>query len=253
MEYAEFLRVRRSLAWHLGVVGLLTLAALMFGHHATITIDGGGGSSRIASGMSVPFMALVPIGMFFAAIYASSAGTSLNREFTVRDIAWTKPVPRSALALRYIAVDVAAVSLVYVVTMLAIVVALLRWGVTPVVDADSFGYVVFGLGVSVMWYALVQIATCLLPPRGLALAGILWPISLLDIGLCQVAGPIGTVAHALAVVNPLAYMSGVAFDEHGAVDNSIWHQSTDERALAVWFFAALFCLLAVTLWPRREA
>jgi hypothetical protein len=253
MEYVEFLRVKRSLAWHLGVLGLLTLAAIVFGHHTTITIDGGGGTSRIASGMSVPLMALAPIAMFFAAIYASSAGTSLNREFMVRDIAWTKPVARNVLALRYVAVDVAAVSLVYVLSVLAVLVALLRFGVTPLVDQDSFSYLVFGLGVSVMWYALVQIATCLLPPRGLALAGILWPIALLDIGLCQIGGPTGGVAHALAIVNPLAYMSGVAFDAHGATDNSIWQQPADERALAVWFFAVLFCALAVTLWPRREA
>ena len=67
------------------------------------------------------------------------------------------------------------------------------------------------------------------------------------------AGGGGAIAHALAIVNPLAYMSGVAFDGHGAIEKSIWQQPADERALAVWFFAALFCALAVTLWPRREA
>jgi hypothetical protein len=253
MEYVEFLRVRRSLTWHLGILAVLTLAVLGFGHHTAINIDSGGGTSRIVSGMSLPLMGLVPIAMFFGAIFASGAGTSLNREFTLRDLAWTKPVARHTVALRYIAVDIAAVALVYALTMLACVVALWRLGVTPVVDADSFGYIVFGLGVSVMWYALVQISTCLLPPRGLSLAGILWPVALLDIGLCQVAGTTGTIAHVLAIVNPLAYMSGVAFDAHGVTDTSIWQQSADERALAVWFFSALFCALAVALWPRREA
>jgi hypothetical protein len=253
MEYVEFLRVRRTLAWHLGILALLTIAALAFGHHAAINIEDGTASSRLVSGMSVPLFGLVPIAMLFAAIYASSAGTSLNREFTVRDLAWTKPIGRNALALRYIAVDVAAVAVVYAFSMLAILVALAWFGITPVVAADSFGYVVFGLGVSVMWYALVQIATCLLPPRGLSLAGILWPVALVDIGLCQVGGPTGVVAHALAIVNPLAYMSGVAFDARGPSDNSIWQQPADERALAVWFFSVLFCALAVTLWPRREA
>jgi hypothetical protein len=253
MEYVEFLRVRRSLSWHLGILGLLTLAILVFGHHAAINIDDGDSTSRIASGMMVPLMALTPVAMFFAAIYASTAGTSLNREFMVRDLAWTKPIARNALALRYIAVDVAAVALVYVLALLAIVVALARFGVTVVPDAEAFGYIVFGLGVSVMWYALVQVTTCLLPPRGLALAGILWPIALVDIGLCRLSGTTGTIAHVFAIVNPLAYMSGVAFDAHGATEKAIWQMPADERALAVWFFSALFCAVAVTLWPRREA
>jgi hypothetical protein len=253
MEYVEFLRVRRSLTWHLGILGLLTLAVLVFGHHTSITIDDGESASRVAAGMSVPLMALAPIAMFFAAIYASTAGTSLNREFMVRDLAWTKPIARNALALRYIAVDLAAVALVYALSLLAILAALTKFGVATVADAQSFEYLVFGLGVSVMWYGLVQVTTCLLPPRGLALAGILWPVALVDVGLCRVDGTTGLVAHAVAIFNPLAYMSGVTFDGHGATEKSIWQLPADERALAVWFFAALFCAVAIAVWPRREA
>lgn len=252
MEYVEFLRVRRSLTWHLGVLGLLTLAVLVFGHHTSINIDSGGASSRLVSGMTVPLGALVPVAMLFAAIYASTAGTSLNREYTVRDLAWTKPVARNLLALRYIAVDVAAVALVFALGILAIVAVLARLGITPVIDTSFFGYAALGLGVSVMWYALVQLATCLLPPRGLALAGILWPVALLDIGLTQVGGSTGAIAHAVAIANPLAYMTGVQFDANGAMDNSVWQLPPDERALAAWCLAALFCALAVTLWPRRQ-
>src|SRR5665213_1459293 len=98
MVYVEFLRVRRTLKWHLGILAAVTLLVLYFGHDTNLVVNG---HSEVFAGMPVPLGALSVIAAFFAAIYASSLGSSLNRENPMRDISWTKPIPRSRIALQY--------------------------------------------------------------------------------------------------------------------------------------------------------
>jgi hypothetical protein len=255
MEYAEFLRVRGIIRWHLGILAAVLVLGLIFGHAMTVHVDDPTGSPlpTVSSGMRVALAWMAPFGMFFAAIFASSAGGSLNREFGLRDIAWTKPLSRSALALRYISIDVAAVVLLYALTLAVVAVLLLRFGVTPYVDAAFVAPALLGCGVSVMWYALVQLLSCRIAPQGLAVGGILWPVALLSLGLADLHNIVGTLARAVDVVNPLAYMNGVTFSSHGAVVQSFWHLPVDEGAVIVWGFSIVFCALAIVLWIRREA
>jgi hypothetical protein len=203
--------------------------------------------------MHVALAWMVPIGMFYAAIFASSAGGSLNREFGLRDIAWTKPLPRAALALRYVLIDVAAVALLFALTMAVVVVLLERIAVTPYVDAAFVTTALLGCGVSVMWYAVVQVLSCRIPPQGLAVGGILWPVALLALGLAGLHNIAGTIARVLDVVNPLAYMNGVTFNSHTAAVQSLWRLPDAEGALIVWGFSIAFCAVAIVLWIRREA
>jgi hypothetical protein len=255
MEYAEFLRVRGTIKWHLGILAAALLLGLIFGHTMKVNVNDPDGShlATVASGMRVALAWMAPIGMFFAAIFASSAGGSLNREFGLRDIAWTKPLSRGALALRYVLIDVAAVVLLYALTLAAVAVLLLRFGVTPYVDAGFVATALLGCGVSVMWYALVQVLSCRFPPQGVAVGGILWPVALLSLGLADLHNVVGTAARALDVINPLAYMNGVTFGPHGAVVESLWWQlPAGESALIVWGFSVLFVAVAIALWVRRE-
>jgi hypothetical protein len=83
--------------------------------------------------------------------------------------------------------------------------------------------------------------------------GILWPVALLSLGLADLHNIVGTLARAVDVVNPLAYMNGVTFSSHGAVVQSFWHLPVDEGAVIVWGFSIVFCALAIVLWIRREA
>jgi hypothetical protein len=255
MEYAEFLRVRGIIKWHLGILAAVLVLGLIFGHDLTVNVNDPGGShlATVASGMHVALAWMAPIGMFFAAIFASSAGSSLNREFGLRDIAWTKPLSRSALALRYVLIDVAAVALLFVLTLAVVAALLWRFGVTPYVDAAFVAPALLGCGVSVMWYALVQVLSCRIPSQGMAVGGILWPVALLSLGLADLHNSVGTAARALDVVNPLAYMNGVTLGSHGAVVESLWQLPPQEGALIVWSFSVAFCALAVALWIRREA
>jgi hypothetical protein len=249
MAYAEFLRVRTSMAWHAAILAAITLTLLYFaGGH--VHVDG---TIAMSTGSTMSFGQLAPIAMFFAAIFASSQGTSLNRENAMRDISWTKPIPRSVLALQYIAVDVAGIIVAFALTMAAIAIVLVRAHITPVADPTLPIMLALGCGVAVMWYSLIQVLTFWFASGARSVAGILWPVALLGLGLGHLDGPFGAIMRGINVINPLAYMSGVHFTASGASQDAVTTLPMELRPLAVWLFAALFCAIAVTLWPKKEA
>ncbi len=249
MAYAEFLRARRSLTWHVGILAALTLLVLYFGTGANINVDG---HSPLIPGMPVPLSQLVVIAMFFGAIYASSAGSSLNRENTTRDLSWTKPVPRTVLALQFVLIDVAAIAIVFVLGVLAIVAVILRLQMIPVLDSTFIPETALALGVCVMWYALIQVLTFSFGPGARAVGGILWPVAFVALGLAKVPGALGLIARTLDIFNPLAYARGLS-DDGGARQMTISALPLDARLLCAWMFAALFCGVAIAFWPRKEA
>jgi hypothetical protein len=253
MEYAEFLRVRRSLAWYAGILAALALAALALGHQLKIDVQNGDGSTLYNSRMALPLGALAPIGMFYAAIYGSSAGGSLNREYWLHDIAWTKPIARTVLALRYVLIDLAALTVLYALTIVATIAIAARFGIPMFADASLVAELVLGLCVAAMWYGLVQVLTFWLPRSSLSIGGILWPVALLMIALRNVPGPAGMLAHAIDVINPLAYQDGVTIDASGAHADAVWQAPAPILASETALFAVLFCGIAIAFWPRREA
>jgi len=247
MEYVELLRARRSLSWHLGILAILTLGALYLAHEALLHVHGSGASHGPVQLSWLTWFATV-----FAAIYASSAGTSLNRENATRDISWTKPAPRTLVALRFVLIDVAAVIVVFAATFLLETLVLVSLQVTPVLDSAFGEMLELGLGASLMWYALIQVLTCRFGPGARSIGGILWPVALTIDGLAQVPGVVGSLAMAVDVVNPLAYV-GSSFGSSSGARATLNFVPADVRALAVWLFAVLFCAVAVTIWPRKEA
>lgn len=248
MAYAEFLRARRSLTWHLGILAAITLLALYFAHDTSVTVDG---STHLLSGTPLPLGKLAPIAMFFAMIYASSAGTSLNRESGVREISWTKPIPRTLLAFEFVLIDVAAIVLVFALSLLAVILVLLRLHIAPVLDAGLVSDLALGLGVAVMWYALVQVLSFAFGGGARSIGGILWPIAFVDLGLTEVPGALGAFARGLEFLNPLAYAAGISSGKSG--DTPQIALPADTRALMVWLIAAAACAFAIALWPKKEA
>jgi hypothetical protein len=244
MVYVEFLRARRSLTWHLAIMAALTLLVLYFGNASTIHVNG---IATMFPGMQVPLGALGMVGTFFAAIYASSAGSSLNRENQTRDISWTKPISRTSLALQFVLVDIAAIAIVFVLTMVAVTIVLLRLGMVPAIEQGFATEIAVFFGTSVMWYALIQVLSFWFGSGARSLGGILWPIAFVVLALTNVPGPLGAIARVINAINPLRYAPGIS-DAKGAQAMSL-----DTRALCVWFFSVLFCAIAVTLWPRKEA
>jgi hypothetical protein len=239
MEYVELLRVRRSLIWNAGILAVVVIGILALGSHSTIHVNGG--TTNLAAGASLPVSVLATIGALLAAIYASSIGTSLNRESTTRDISWTKPVSRTMLAIRFVCIDLAGVVIAFAFALILIYLALSYLQISVVGDSHSSGQLVLACGVGAMWYGLLQMVTCGFGPGGRAMAGILWPIALVCQGLAELGGTIGQIVRALDVLNPLSYLNNIA------------HAGGEASVGIVWLFALVFCVLAVVIWPRREA
>ncbi len=239
MEYVELLRVRRSLIWNAGILAVVVLGILALGNHSTINVNGG--TTSLAAGAALPAGVLATIGAFLAAIYASSIGTSLNRESSTRDISWTKPVSRTMLAIRFICIDLAGVVIAYAVALILVYLTLSYLHISITDDGHGTAEYVLGCGVGLMWYGLLQLVTCGFGPGGRSMSGILWPIALLCQGLAHLGGPAGQVIRAIDLFNPLSYM------------DNITHGGAETAAVTVWLFALVYCVLAVVIWPRREA
>lgn len=252
MEYVEYLRVRRSLLWHAGILLVLVIGIMALSHDTSVRINGDSGTAHLAAGIHIPVGALAAIAGFFAAIYASSAGTSLNRESLTRDLSWTKPLSRTLLAVHFMLVDAAGVVIAFAIAMAGALAIIVHLQMIPVVDADTAALLALDAGVGVMWYGLLQLLTCGFGPGARALAGILWPIALLLEGLGELPGNFGAIVRGLNVFNPLAYLNNLSGHPNPA--NDLMRQMPyDMRALTVWLFAFLFCAIAVYVWPRREA
>ena len=248
MEYVEFLRIRRSLLWHVGIVAAIALFIIAVGgREASVDING---STQLVSGMRVPVSVLAVAGAFFGAIFASSAGTSLNRENGTRELSWTKPVSRTVLAVRFILIDLCGIAIVFAATIVAIVVVLLRMHIQPFADPGAVPELALGLGIGTMWYALIQAITCTLPQGARALGGLMWPIAFAVGALTHVPGVTGALARAANVFNPLSYMSNAA--SSGSHPYAAPPMPPETRALFVWGFTVVMLAVAAALWPKAE-
>jgi hypothetical protein len=255
MEQVELWRVQRSLLWHAGIVAAIVVLILVLPQVGAVHVTGPSGSTNFAPGTGVPLSAIATIGAFFAAIYASSVGTSLNRENVTRDLSWTKPLTRTVLALRYILIDLAGVVIAFAVAIAAVAVIMTYMHFPPFFDAEAPVQLALGAGVGAMWYALLQVLTCVGPPSARTLAGVLWPVALVLVVLAGVlSGSLGALVRAINVLNPLHYMSSTTMhSDPGSATVLPGSLPADERALIVWCFTLAFCALAIYLWPRKEA
>ncbi|HEV8022203.1 MAG TPA: hypothetical protein VGP41_13105 [Candidatus Lustribacter sp.] len=252
MEFVEFWRVRRSLLWFAGSVAAIVVLFLMLPQVGTVHVNGPGVSSSFPPGTGVPLGTLASLAAFFAAIYASIVGTSLNRENSTRELSWTKPLTRTLLALRYVLIDLAGVAIAFAIAVAAGAAIATYMHFPPYVDAEAPVQIVLGIGVGAMWYGLLQVLTCVAPAGARSLGGILWPVAFVVAGLSQVPGSIGAIMRAIDVLNPLHYMSSAS--SHGTtMSMGPAELPADERALIAWCFAVAFCAIAIALWPRKEA
>lgn len=254
MEYVEFWRVRRSLLWHAGILAVIVVVIVSLPQVGTVHVTGPSGSTSFAPGQGAPLSVIAAMAAFFAAIYASSVGTSLNRENGMRDLSWTKPLTRTALALRYIILDLAGVVIAFAIALVALCSIAAYMHFPAYLDGPAPVQIALGIGVGAMWYGLLQVLTCVAPPGARSLAGILWPIAIAVGALSQLAGSFGAIMRVLDVANPLHYLSTTSIG--GGTHSATAAQAglpSDERLLIVWCFTLAFCALAVILWPRKEA
>ena len=257
MELVEFYRMRRALLWYAGILVAIVILNVALGNHTKVSVDGQTASLR---GVTFPLLLGGPIAMFCAAILSTVAALALNRENSTLEIAWTKPIARGTIALRYILIDVAAIVIAFVLAWVAIFIILARLGAAFVSSPDLFITIALSLGVALMWYGLLLVLTAGLSSRAALIVGLAWPVAAVLGNIQNVfGGVLGAAIHVLNVVNPFSYISGfsASSDSSGhpttTTIHSAWAYSNDARTAIVWSFFVIFCALATVIWSRREA
>jgi hypothetical protein len=249
MELVEIWRVRQVVLWHLGLTVLVVVALALFAGHANIQIDDNEVGGRHAAALGdLLFMA-----MAVSTVAASWIGLGLNRDRAQLELLFTRPTPRALLALRFVGIDLAALGIVFAVTLAAVCFLTVAVAHPIVTDENTLGLAFLHTGVVAMWYGLLLVVTAGLEGRGAMIAGLMWPIALilLPLGMAR-SGFLHAVALVLDVFNPFAYVNTNSTAAGNLVTSGVWQVALPLRALEVWLLAAAFCALAIWIWRRRE-
>ncbi len=248
MAYVEFLRVRGTLIWFTIVVTILVALALL-GYalsdvHHKIILEKHTENVILLSWLLVP-------ASYIAGIVACIAGSYLSSEREHVALAWTKPVSRVRFSLGYLAVDVAAILVAYVV-VLAFGELFTLWAMGLnhiVVDANAGRTFLVGLGFAFALYGVVRaLGTAF--GRGGLIAGMSWAIG--SVLVLLGALPLPWVLHDLAIavnfLNPLAYLAGLG----GGNSNSVLPLSFEGRLICEWLLVLVATATSVVAWNRLE-
>ncbi|HZX67624.1 MAG TPA: hypothetical protein VFE70_02015 [Candidatus Elarobacter sp.] len=246
MEYVEILRARRVLTWYCAVLlaALAITAVSMVSGHAHV----GGGHPSIA------LSAILSGCAFGAMIVATCVAPGLNAESNTLAIAWTRPVPRPSIVLRYIAVDVAAIIVAYAYTFAIVLAfcALLGFFGHIFADADIPLALLNGLGCALMWYGLIMVVAAPLNGRGNLVAGLSWGVFVVGGALWAAPFPaaIHTILTFVNYFNPMTYFAGGSTDDNHS--HHVLMLNTEILTLIAWVFVAVTLVAAVRLWSTRE-
>lgn len=250
MVYVEWLRVRGTLKWTTIVLGVLFViasvarVAIPTHHHLE-------GAHEMTFGYFIVFGAVV------ALIVATILGAPFARENDGHlEVALTKPVDRSALALMTIGVDAAGiVAALAVGTLFGIglhTIFFPPWITFHWVDAIA---IVFGIVGPLAWYAMLAAATSSLRRGYSAILGIAWPVAAVVAGLSLVdpndnslAALIHGTFWTISRIDPLVYMHFEASDMQMGTDTA-WLS----RLTMLAILAAGYGIAAVAQWRRVEA
>jgi hypothetical protein len=250
MVYVEWLRVRGTLKWTTIVLGILFVIACV----ARVTIPAHNhmeGSHEMAFGYFTIFGGVV------AMIVATILGAPFARENDGHlEVALTKPVDRTQLALMTVGVDAAGiVAALAIGTLFGIglhTIFFPPWITFHFVDAIA---IVSGIVTPLAWYAMLAAATSSLRRGYGAILGIAWPVagivaglSLVDPNGSSLAALIHGTFWTLSRIDPLVYIQFEASDMKIGPDTTWLPQLT---MLAI--LAAGYGIAAVAQWRRVEA
>ncbi|HEU5479356.1 MAG TPA: ABC transporter permease [Candidatus Tumulicola sp.] len=202
------------------------------------------------------------IATFIALIVATVLGAPFARENDGHlEIALTKPIDRSALALQTIGVDLLGILAAWAVAVIALVVG------HSIFEAPHFIFrpvdatiVVLGLVGVTAWYAMLCAATASMRRAFGVVLGLSWPVSALVVLFARLplqGSALGQVVHAIATpfawINPFFYLHfGPAVTVDGQPKGSLAVDPLHELpALAI--LALIYLALAVWQWRRVEA
>ena len=253
MYYAEVAFARTRLLWFSSVC--LAVAAV-FTYFVTFPPPG----ARIHNlGQAVWFNPVLIGASVAACIMASLLAGTLNRDQPHLAYVWTRPAPRVRIALGYMLVDIVTILLSYAVVVAIFTMVL---AVPPrnslTFDSETGGIFVRSIGVPLMVYAIIEVATSWSPRRFGSVAGVFWPTAWFALILSEIVPfPFGELLRILNLLNPIAYIA----DSHGQGINAtsgfeqphtIALTFAVKTILAYGIFAVA-CVVAIYNWKRMEA
>jgi hypothetical protein len=267
MEYVEILRARRHLIWFTAILAasfLLTLITALTGHLQT--------RGHMTMG-SIPVPYLEGICFFGALIIASFVAPGLHAEHTTLALTWTRPMPRSTIAWRFIAVDLAAMLIGALIVAIVILGQMLVVGILGYVSfnaGDFFVTLIEATGAALMWYGLIMVASVRIPERAGMIAGFSW-IVFSVISVLAYTPIFWPIVHDLFAIlnlfNPLAYFGGgghaggasVSIDASSGAAGTLPGPQYGElitspiaKTIVSYVIAAAALAATVRLWSTRE-
>jgi ABC-type transport system involved in multi-copper enzyme maturation permease subunit len=235
-------------------------------HGQRFMLPGGSSIVKIDEGAAIPedFNYYAVFAAFVALIVATVLGAPFGRENDGHlEIALTKPISRTRLALETIGADLAGIVAAWVLTVVALIVA------HTIFEAPNFVYgptdtvaIVVGLLGAFGWYALLCAATASMKRNYGSVLGVAWPIAIgvlaithADIGNSPLAQLVRGAASALSWIDPLTYLQfGPLFHSGSsatAATNAVGGLFNDIPILAI--LALVYGALAIVQWQRVEA
>lgn len=258
MEYVEVLRAFRALRWFAGV-DVLFIAVCAY-----VRLSGQLHLGTLVNGdMGVRHVVALCAGMAWVA--ATSMSTGLLNEAATVPFIWTRPMRRTSIAWRYVAVDAATIVVVDLLAFGTIYACAAVIGIAGYLTTDAVAIVTLLLGITtaLMWYALVVLAGSRLPGRSGLVAGLSWAVFLIigSLVAAPLPGPIHAALAGLDYLNPLVWY-GNSSNEHVGVQIEATRTVVARavtiplgpggRALGALIIAALALPTGIRLWATRE-
>jgi len=244
MYFKEFLRVRNVLLWYVGVLVVLT---------ALIEIVALASPESMRTNGVSPWVTLFGVSGFFAAIVATTLGSTLAQENNHLEVAWTRPRSRTNYATALMAVDTAGIFVAQLIAFAFIMAhyAIYHRNVHLIGGADDMlNSVRFALFPIALYALIVALSASLRGKAGLV-QGLIWPIATTLAVLAAV--PMPEVWHRILVginlVNPMAY---ITYHDHGGSQIIGMLPNVALAVAALALIAVASWLVATYQWRRLQ-
>jgi hypothetical protein len=261
MFYVETLRARITLFWSLVALGVMSTVAL--GLLVFLPAQ-----MRVASHSDALCFVIVGwIAALLTAIVGSILGSSLAVENCEHlELAWTKPISRTAYAAGLFLVDLICLAIVFVTTFVLAYVMVSLYVGGPIhipLDQDTAWKMARFMLFPVAWFGLGQALTSGSSGKIAGLVtGLMWPafefLSVLAAPrTVHAVQPLGSVWHTILSVlnlaNPIGYFPFWEFDDRSSALREAFGYGLTIDTLALAAIAVLGVAIAMARWRRLEA
>jgi hypothetical protein len=204
-------------------------------------------------GVGSLFSMTIPLGLLAATLLAGPLSKENNGHL---ELAWTKPVSRERYALSAVFVDVTAIALAQVATLVAIVLGALFWEVPRLsFESSAPAEIAFAVLVPMAWYACLTAFSASFKRGPGAVLGIGWVAAAVCPAIAAATQHSSTaVGHAVSMMfNAISWLDPVAYSWFGmtkaGADGGGWAIPMSALAELVIGYIGL----ALLQWRRVEA